>query len=250
MALTKEKLNKIAKTYHNQDVMRDKFIEDLAQRYTFDWVFAQMARCKAVMELGYGEGNFTKALVERGYLPTVLDGADILLKTARAAHGDKIITKCGLFENFITDEQYDCILATHVLEHVDRPVALLKHIKKWLVPGGKIIIIVPNKESVHRQLAVLMGLQPALETLGERDKLVGHQRVYSLETLQKDVTAAGLATTATTGFFLKTVPNSMMLDYSEELVVALNRISSLLPKKLLANIGLVCSPITGKEYDL
>ncbi|MGU9951871.1 MAG: class I SAM-dependent methyltransferase [Gammaproteobacteria bacterium WSBS_2016_MAG_OTU1] len=240
MALTEQELNQIAKTYHNQDVMQDKFIEDLAQEYTYDWVFSQMVGCKSVMELGYGEGNFTKALVEQGYTPTVLDGSDILLEKAQAIHGDAIIIKHGLFEKFFPEEQYDCVLATHVLEHVDEPAALLKHIKKWLTPGGKIIIIVPNKESIHRQLAVLMGLQPALDTLGERDKLVGHQRVYSLETLQQDVAAAGLNTLTTAGFFLKTLPNSMMLDYSRELVEALNKISSLLPKNLLANIGLVC----------
>ncbi|MBE8158820.1 MAG: class I SAM-dependent methyltransferase [Betaproteobacteria bacterium] len=241
MAPTKKELNKIALDYHGQDAMRDKFIEDLAQQYTFGWVFAQMAGCKTVLELGYGEGNFTKALVERGYTPEVLDGSDILLKKAQAVHGEKITVKCELFENFSPEEQYDCVLATHVLEHADAPVALLKRIKTWLAPGGKIIIIVPNKESIHRRLAVLMGLQPALDTLGERDNLVGHRRVYSLETLQKDAQAAGLAAVDSAGFFLKTIPNSMMLGYSRELLAALNEISPALPKNLLANIGMVCT---------
>ena len=243
MTLTKNKLNQIAKMYHNKDVMNDKFIEDLAQHHTFDWIFSQMAGCKTVIELGYGEGNLTQAMVERNYFPTVLDGADILLKKAQTIHGDKIITQHGLFEKFIPTEKYDCVLATHVLEHVDEPVELLRHIKKWLTPDGKIIIIVPNKESIHRQLAVLMGLQPALDTLGERDKLVGHQRVYSFDSLEKDITAAGLKTAVTTGFFLKTVPNSMMIQYTRELITALNTISPCLPKQILANIGLVCAAV-------
>ena len=241
MGLTKQELNEIAERYHGKNPMGDKFIEDLAQQYTYDWVFQQMKGCHSVMELGYGEGNFTGALVERGFLPTVLDGSDILLNTAKEIHGDKIIAKCGLFEEFVPEQKYDCVLATHVLEHVDEPVTLLRHMKKWLTSDGKIIIIVPNKESIHRQLAVLMGLQPALDTLGERDKLVGHQRVYSLSTLEEDVIAADLAVGATAGFFLKTLPNSMMLDFSPELMAALNGIAPDIPKHLLANIGMVCS---------
>lgn len=240
MALTKKELNAIAETYHGQDIMGDKFIEDLAQYHTYNWVFDQMAGCKTVMELGYGEGNFTRALIERDYSPTVLDGSDILLQKAREIHGDKITAQHGLFEDFVPNMLYDCVLATHVLEHVDSPVTLLNHIKTWLTPGGKIIIIVPNKESIHRQLAVLMGLQPALDALGKRDKLVGHQRVYSLDTLQKDSAAAGLSTMAKAGFFLKPLPNSMMVDYSRELLDALNTISPQLPQNLLANIGIVC----------
>ena len=240
MGLTKRELNEIAARYHGKNPMGDKFIEDLAQRYTYDWVFSQMEGCASVMELGYGEGNFTEALVERGFMPTVLDGSDILLNRAKEVHGDRIITACGLFEEFVPEGKYDCVLATHVLEHVDDPVLLLCHMKKWLTTDGKIIIIVPNKESIHRQLAVLMDLQPSLDTLGERDKLVGHQRVYSLSTLEEDVTSAGLMVGATAGFFLKTLPNSMMLDFSPELITALNRVSSDIPKHLLANIGMVC----------
>ena len=72
---------------------------------------------------------------------------------------------------------FDFLCCNHVLEHVDNPVLLLEKMKTWINPKGKIIIIVPNKESVHRQLAVTMGMQPELDTLGARDKLVGHQRL-------------------------------------------------------------------------
>jgi 2-polyprenyl-3-methyl-5-hydroxy-6-metoxy-1,4-benzoquinol methylase len=239
MSLTKDELNKIAHEYHNNDVMQDKFIEDECQFHTYNWVFDNMKDCKNVLEMGYGEGNFTNELVKRNYIPTIIDGSDVLLDKAKSLYGDKVNVAHALFEEYIPDTKFDCVLATHVLEHVDEPVALLKHMKNWITPTGKIIIIVPNKESIHRQLSVIMGLQPALDTLGGRDKLVGHQRVYSLKTLEDDVVKAGLKVSETCGFFLKTLPNSMMLDYSKELIVALNKISPLMPKNLLANIALI-----------
>jgi 2-polyprenyl-3-methyl-5-hydroxy-6-metoxy-1,4-benzoquinol methylase len=239
MTVTKEELNKIAEGYHSNDLLRDKFIEDACQFYSYHWVFEQLKNGQSVLEMGYGEGNFTEELVKRGFNPTVLDGSDLLLKKAKGLFGDKIKTAHSLFEEYVPADTFDYVLATHVLEHVDDPVALLKEMKKWINPRGKIIIIVPNRESIHRQLAVIMGLQPELDTLGERDKLVGHQRVYSLGSLQNDVADAGLKITETAGFFLKTLPNSMMLGYSKELIMALNKISPAMPKELMANIGLV-----------
>ena len=41
------------------------------------------------------------------------------------------------------------------------------------------------------------------------------------------------------GFFLKVLPNSMILEFSEELIKALNEVADLLPEHLLANIGAV-----------
>jgi hypothetical protein len=115
----------------------------------------------------------------------------------------------------------------------------------WLQDTGKIIIVVPNQNSLHRQLAVAMGLQPRLDSLSKRDLMVGHQRVYSLEALEEDVRRAGLRPVESVGFFLKVLPNAMMLDYSRELLWALNIISSSLPTHLLANIAVVANSGTG-----
>jgi len=48
----------------------------------------------------------------------------------------------------------------HVLEHVDDPVAVLRLVKSWLKPGGRVLAAVPNARSIHRQAAVIMGLLP------------------------------------------------------------------------------------------
>ena len=72
-----------------------------------------------------------------------------------------------------------------------------------------------------------------------RDHLVGHRRVFSLDGLRGDVSAAGLTVTGEFGYFLKTVPNAMMLDWPPTLLDALNAISDDLEPRLLANIGVV-----------
>jgi hypothetical protein len=84
-----------------------------------------------------------------------------------------------------------------------------------------------------------MNLQPEMDTLSDRDQVVGHQRVYSFEALAKDLDKAGFEMVERKGFFLKVLPNSMMLEFSEELIKALNEVANLVPDHLLANIGIL-----------
>jgi len=239
MPTTKQDLDKIANDYHSSDAMQDKHIEDICQWHTYDWVLKHIGRSRSILEMGYGEGNFTAVLSKLRRRLTVLEGSPLLVEKARAIYGQRVQFECALFEEFWPKESFDVIVATHVLEHVDDPVALLRLMKTWLKPSGRIIIIVPNSESIHRRLAVMMKLQPKLDTLGARDHLVGHQRVYSMAALRRDVRRAGCRPVAEEGFFLKVLPNSMMLGFSKELIEALNAISPELPDELLGNIGLV-----------
>ncbi len=115
----------------------------------------------------------------------------------------------------------------------------MEHLRGWLAPGGTIVAVVPNAGSLHRRLAVRMGLQPAPDTLSPRDHLVGHRRVYTVEQLSDELTATGFEVTDVTGWFLKVVPNGMMLDWPGELIDALVAVSDELDPRQLANIAVV-----------
>ena len=49
------------------------------------------------------------------------------------------------------------------------------------------MVLVPNRNSLHRQFALGMGLISNLDELSDRDLQVGHQRVYDLAGLKKDL---------------------------------------------------------------
>ncbi len=236
----KQTLETIAANYHANDAISDIHIENISQTHFIAWLLQQISPQQQVLELGYGDGIVTAALAGAGCQLTVLEGASLLASIAQRKHPN-INCVDTLFEDYKPETKYDVILASHVLEHVDAPQEILQLMSHWLAEDGKMILVVPNKNSIHRQLAVMMGLQPALDSLSKRDHLVGHQRVYSLETLAFDVRAAGLEPVEEVGFFLKTLPNSMMLDYSHDLLSALNEISNQIPNDLLANIGIVAA---------
>ncbi|MBC7482952.1 MAG: class I SAM-dependent methyltransferase [Rhizobacter sp.] len=232
-------LERIATEYHLNDEVPDKFIEDLCQQHCCDWLESLIGPQDRVIELGVGDGVTLSRLSPRTPHYCVVEGAESLVAHARSAHPEVELVH-AMFEDHLPAQPCDKLLALHVLEHVDEPVALARHLHRWLRPGGELIIVVPNRNSFHRRLAVLMGLQPALDTLGPRDHLVGHQRVYDLPLLREHLRAAGFEPFEERGFFLKTLPNSMMLGHSPELIKALNLLGDQLPADYQANLALRC----------
>ncbi|HYF25995.1 MAG TPA: class I SAM-dependent methyltransferase [Baekduia sp.] len=238
-ALTPEALDAYAHEYYlNREEVADLHVEELQQEHSADLIAGAVAGCARVLELGVGTGQMTRALRERGVAIEVVEGSPVLAAQAREEHPGLVVHE-AMFEDFAPAAPYDAVLALHVVEHVDDPRAMLAHLATWVRPGGRLVVVVPNAESLHRRLAVRMGLQDRLDSLSPRDRLVGHQRVYTLDGLRADVESAGFACTGEHGWFLKTLPNAMMLDWPAELLVALNEISAELDPRLLANIALV-----------
>jgi hypothetical protein len=58
-----------------------------------------------------------------------------------------------------------------------------------------------------------------------------------MDLLRADIESSGFVVEEEIGYLFKTVPNSMMLNYPTEMLRALNTISSSLPPRDLANIG-------------
>jgi len=238
MTLTAAALDDYAREYYLAGDVEDLGIEELQQTLSLDAIAGAVAGCDRVLEMGYGTGLTTRELLRRGVGLEVLEGSPELARRARAAHPELPVHE-GLFEAFAPAEPLDAVLALHVLEHVDDPRALLRHVAGWLRPGGRLVVAVPNAESLHRRLAVRMGLQERLDSLSGRDALVGHQRVYALDGLRADVEAAGLRVVDELGWFLKVLPNAMMLDFDEALLRALYGISEEIEPRMLANIAVV-----------
>ena len=230
--------------YLNTALVTSNRVEDLMDICALEQLVA-LADLKntpqPILEMGLGTGLTLHELVERHQLQIdVVEGSAALCEQARQRYGNKIGVQQSFFETFYSNKKYHTILALHVLEHVDDPSQVITQMgQEALALGGRIIALVPNALSLHRRLAVQMGLQPALDTLSERDHLVGHQRVFTPNSLTQAFEQAGFSIEQTFGFGLKTLPYSMMEDWSDDLIRASVQISADLPAELLANIGLI-----------
>ncbi len=245
-----EQLNEIARSYH-QKGLPDMHIEKLCQEYEINWLLSTIgASSLNILDLGFGDGINFEPLAKYHNL-TLVEGSDALAKNARLRSvelGLDVKVHCGLFEEFYSETRFDLIVASHVLEHVDQPINLLTHLEQFLKPGGRLIGIVPNSESLHRRLGVAMGLHHKLDDLSERDKLVGHQRVYNLTELKNDLNNGGFAIIEHRGFFAKLLANHQMLHLDERVLGGLLSMSDNLPSDFCANIGFVAIRLKDSNF--
>ena len=88
----------------------------------------------------------------------------------------------------------------------------------------------PNANSLHRQAAVLMGLLGSTKQLNETDKLIGHRRVYDLNTLQEDFLKADLKIICSGGYWLKPVSNAQIeSSWNDEMIDAFLKLGEKYP---------------------
>src|SRR5262245_26162738 len=179
------------------------------QKYDFHAI-RPFLKGPAVLEMGCGRGETTRMLAEIYPQLHVVDASRRCIELASAGVPSTALFFQARFEEHDPPCHYDSILLLEVLEHLEDPIMILKRAASWLNPGAAIHILVPNARSLHRRLGVAMGLLPAVDALNDRDRQVGHRRVYTQESLLADVNNAGLKVVRHQGIFLKILSNSQM----------------------------------------
>lgn len=162
----------------------------------------------SALELGSFRGDFTRRLLACFDDVTCVEASDVAISIAKRKVGDKALFVHSTFEAAALPKRYDHIFLTHVLEHLDDPVSLLKRINnQWLAKGGRLFLVCPNANAPSRQIAVKMGLISHNAAVTDAEADHGHRRTYSLDTLERDATAAGLRVTYRSGIFFKALAN-------------------------------------------
>jgi SAM-dependent methyltransferase len=170
--------------------------------------FAPFFRPGSMLELGSFKGDFTARLTEHFSDLSCVEASDQAMEEARQRLGDKVQYFNSLFETVQLPRRYDNIVMTHVLEHLDAPIAVLGRInREWLAPGGRFFLACPNANAPSRQIAVKMGLIDHNAAVTPAEAEHGHRCTYALDTLERDATRAGLKVIHRSGIFFKALAN-------------------------------------------
>lgn len=160
------------------------------------------------LELGSFKGDFTKRFLDHFNDVTCVEASDEAIALAKNEFGDKVQFYNALFEQVTLPKKYDNIVLTHVLEHIDDPVRVLKRINdEWLSDKGRFFLVCPNANAPSRQIAVKMGLITHNSAITPAEKEHGHHITYTLDTLERDAKAAGLKVVHRSGIFFKALAN-------------------------------------------
>lgn len=130
---------------------------------------------------------------------------------------------------------FDIILLNSLLHELPDPAAALQCLHQWAHPQTRIFVNVPNALSVHRRLAVHMGLIPSPETLSDFNRLFQQARVFTPTSLQALAEHCGYRILRQETAFLKPFTHAQMQTWldagilTEELLEGLYRVSPEMP---------------------
>lgn len=204
------------KPHRNYDIeIKDNEGRRYAYGFDFDVMHPYMIRSfepffrpGSLLELGSFKGDFTSRLLPHFDDVSCVEASGEALAEARSRLGDRVHFVHAMFEAVGLSKRYDNIVLTHVLEHLDNPVGVLRRINdEWLADGGRFFLVCPNANAASRQIAVKMGLisHNAAVTAAEAEH--GHRITYSLDTLERDAVRAGLRVVHRSGIFFKALAN-------------------------------------------
>jgi 2-polyprenyl-3-methyl-5-hydroxy-6-metoxy-1,4-benzoquinol methylase len=161
-----------------------------------------------VLELGSFKGDFTARLSKYFDDITCVEASREASEAAARKLGARVKIVNSTFEAAVLPSRYENVVLTHVLEHLDDPVAVLRRVNDdWLADHGRLFLVCPNANAPSRQIAVKMGLISHNSAVTGPEAEHGHRRTYSLDTLERDAVAAGLRVVHRSGIFFKALAN-------------------------------------------
>jgi len=230
----KDKLEEVAK-----NSLYTTFTNSMTIEYSFE-IFKRHIKPGNILELGPAEGLMTEHLMKLDPNMYAVDGSEEFCEALKVKHPSLNVIH-SLFEVAELDDTFDNIILGHVLEHVEDPVLILNHIKKWLKPGGLVLCAVPNARSIHRQIGVSLKMIPSVHSKSEKDKHHGHMRVYSIDSLVEDFMKTDYTIIKKGGYWLKPLSDSQIEKVADhDLLDAFMRLGEFYPD-IAAEIYVVAS---------
>ena len=195
----------------------DRIVDQSVMALIAEYAVSRVPPGKQVLELGVGDQVWTPMLFSKFEEVTSVDASQGLLDDMLTRLPGKAWTPvCKFFEDYEPEQRFDAVFATFVLEHVDdHRIVLERARQKWLKPGGRLIVVVPHALSLHRRLAVKMGLSLHPAQLGDTDRRLGHKRCLTYYEMARDVVDAGFSIVESRGMTCKPLPNGLLAHLSD-----------------------------------
>lgn len=114
---------------------------------------------------------------------------------------------------------FDHVVLANVLHELDDPAGLLRRVaREHLAPGGLVHVSLQNPRSLHRLVALEMGLIDALEDVSDAGRRYATRRLYGVDEVAELAAEAGLEIAHREGVMLKPLPNDAMAALPDDVL--------------------------------
>jgi SAM-dependent methyltransferase len=140
----------------------------------------EKAAAPSVLDIGCATGALLAKLRERGWQAYGVEISAPQAEYARRERELEISTK-PLGENRFPVESFDAVLASHVIEHLNRPDVLVREARRVLKKDGRFFVTTPN----------IAGFQARLFREKWRSAIFDHLYLFSAKTLRTLLARSG-----------------------------------------------------------
>ena len=114
-----------------------------------DISFHRMSGSGSLLDVGCNEGRGLEFFQSHGFF---VEGLELNSNAAEVARSKGFTVYGSTLEGFTTENKYDVVVLSNVLEHSLNPVSMLQHIRRLLNTNGQVWISCPNSQSWLRSV--------------------------------------------------------------------------------------------------
>lgn len=129
--------------------------------------------------------------------------------------------------NELKDHRFQFIICSSLLHEVEEPVSLLKEIMSTCNENTIVHINVPNANSMHRLLAVEMGIVKNTHEMSEKNKILQQNSVFDMSSLSDMVENVGFKVIDQGSYFIKPFTHEQMHQMIEKGIISENALDGL-----------------------
>jgi SAM-dependent methyltransferase len=193
--------------------------EPIQAAYRRKRVLAEIERHQPARLLEVGCGHAPLFTDLRNMLVTVVEPSPVFAENARQQSRQR--TDVRVVQAFIEDvpplpDPMDMIIVSCLLHEVDDPQALLRAVRRLCSTETVVHVNVPNARSLHRLLAVAMGLISAPAEISETQRTMQQRATYDRDTLHAELERAGFAVQDGGSLFVKPFTHAQMQRLVEQ----------------------------------
>ncbi len=194
---------------------------------------------RRLLDIGAGSGILVEEALAAGWRA---EGVEPSLNLADAAAGRGLSVQCGVLPHSKISGPFDVVTLIDVIEHVPDPLGLLRNAADLLAPGGRMLIVTPDVNSI------------AARSMGSRwwHYRIAHIGYFDLETLARSAMLVGLAPIGVTrpswylpaGYLLERLFNYLPRALRPPVPRLLDGIT--VPLNLFDSLAMICTSATNE----
>lgn len=190
-----------------QVLLRRKHVIEIMEKYPHD----------SIIEIGCGLEPLFMHFSDYKKMAVVEPGHDFVTRAKKLAekHKEKIVFFEGCFEEISSKNieeflEYNYIIVSSLVHELEKPTEFMKSLYRVCNKKAIIHINVPNANSLHRLIAVKMGIVKDTYELSNQQVLMQRNKVYDMESIISFVTQCGFEVIEKGSFIPKFLTGAQM----------------------------------------